>query len=41
LLSSIERFLKNQKEKILPMGESNACKMVQSLFDEKLKADIE
>lgn len=42
LLKSIGRFLINsKKERIQPMGEANAFKMVQGLLEDKLQQDME
>lgn len=41
LLKSIGKFLLSKKEKILPMGEANTFKLIQSLLDDKLQLDLE
>ena len=41
LLKSIGKFLLNKKEKILPMGEANTFKLIQTLLDDKLQQDLE
>ena len=41
LLKNIDKYLQNKKEKLMPMAEINAIKMINSLLEDKLQADIE
>ena len=41
LLKNIHKYMQNKNEKLMPMAEINAIKMINSLLEEKLQADIE
>ena len=41
LLKNMYKYLQNKDEKLMPMAEINAIKMINSLLGDKLLADIE